>query len=87
MILCAMLSSGCDNHIRIAAPPVELTECADEPRAPALPAYDWSSIETAQAVTRLRDTAMLGYVLAFRTAFADCKADVAGVKAWAREAR
>ena len=66
----------------IIAPPVELTTCAAEPQAPDLPAVDWSSVETARPVQRARDVEMLAYVLAWRTAWGDCAAKVAGVRAW-----
>lgn len=52
--------------------------CADEPLAPSLPPRD-GTIETERA----RDALTLAYALAMRAAWGDCKADVAGVKAWA----
>lgn len=54
-------------------PPVALTECADEPAAPDLPSRD----QQAQ-----RDLMTFGYILALRSAYGDCKADVDGIKAW-----
>lgn len=61
-----------------ALPPAEYLTCADEPLAPDLPPRDGT---TATEVAR--DVMTLGYVLAFRTAFGDCKGDLAAVKAWA----
>lgn len=66
----------------IVLPAAELAVCADEPAAPDLPAVDWSSVETARPVQRARDTAMLDYVLALRSAWGDCRADVDGLAAW-----
>lgn len=60
-------------RIEIVKPPVALTECADEPQAPDLPARE----EQAE-----RDRLTLDYILGLRSAFGDCKAKVAGVKAW-----
>lgn len=85
MIPFALALSGCDKPLpAVALPPVELTQCAGEPEAPLLPAYDWASIEAAQAITRARDTMMLAYVLAFRSAWGDCKARVEGLAEWRR---
>lgn len=58
-------------------PPVELTECASEPLAPELPPRDGT--DAAQLV---RDQMTLVYILALRSAFGDCAADVAALKAW-----
>ena len=75
--------TGCGNdRVRLAPAPAELTVCADEPVAPDLPAQDWSSIEAAKAVQAVRDSAAFAYILAMRAAWGDCRADVAGVKAW-----
>lgn len=54
-------------------PPVVLTECADEPLAPDLPARD----QQAE-----RDRLTLDYILGLRSAWGDCKSKVAGIKAW-----
>ena len=62
----------------IVAPPAELTTCAAEPQAPDLPALDGTS-----AVQRARDEMVLAYILALRSAWGDCAAKIAGVKAWA----
>lgn len=58
-------------------PPASLLTCADEPTAPDLPTRD-GTIGTEL----LRDRAVLEYVLALRTAGGDCRAKVAGVRAW-----
>lgn len=71
----ALVLTGCgQERPAIAKPPVALLTCADEPAPPSLPGRD----EQAR-----RDALMLDYVLAFRTAWGDCHAKVAGVKAWA----
>lgn len=57
----------------IAKPPVALLSCADEPVAPDLP---------PRAFQDQRDLMMLDYVLSWRTAWGDCSAKLAGVKAW-----
>lgn len=77
-ILCALLLSACDPHVRIATPPPEYLTCADEPVAPMLPERD-GTVTTEVA----RDVATLGYVLGLRSAWGDCAAKVAGVRAWA----
>lgn len=64
-------------RVRIVAPPAELQSCADEPAAPDIPARDG----TAETDLR-RDRMTLDYVLAMRSAWGDCFAKVAGVKAW-----
>lgn len=85
LVAVAALVSACAPNVRIAAPPPELTECAEWPDAPDLPAYDWTTIEAARAISRTRDQMMLAYATAGFSAWADCKADVAGVKAWGDE--
>lgn len=76
MILLSGALTGCGNErVRITPAPVELTTCADEPAAPDLPAQ---TPETQRA----RDTMTLDYILALRSAWGDCFAKVAGVKAW-----
>lgn len=78
-----MALTGCGNErVRLVPVPVELTVCADEPQAPDLPAQDWSSIEAAKAVQAVRDSEAFKYILAMRSAWGDCRADVDGVKAW-----
>lgn len=59
----------------IIAPPVELATCALMPDAPDLPAQ---SPETQRA----RDEMVLQFILALRSAYADCAAKVAGIAAW-----
>lgn len=76
------LAACAQERVQIIKPPVALTECADEPVAPDLPAVDWTSVETARPIQRQRDEATLGYILGLREAWGDCAADVAGVKAW-----
>lgn len=81
LITIAFVLSGCTQERPvIAKPPVELTECADEPQTPDIPAKDGT-----EATRDLRDMLVWTYVLALHGAFIDCKADVAGVKAY-REA-
>ncbi|WP_310534598.1 hypothetical protein [Novosphingobium sp.] len=71
-----MALTGCGNErVRLVPFPAELTTCADEPQAPDLPAQ---SPETQRA----RDAMTLDYILALRSAWGDCFAKVAGVKAW-----
>ena len=67
---------------RIAAPPADLLTCQPEPRAPALPAFDWSSVESARAVQRQRDQATIDFELGLRAAGGDCRAKVAAIRAW-----
>ena len=77
MIPWVMLLGACgETRPTIVLPPVELTVCADEPLAPDLPGRDQQA---------LRDQMTLDYVLALRSAWGDCRADVDGVRAW-REA-
>lgn len=59
----------------IVAPPAELATCALMPPAPDLPPQ---SLETQ----RERDVMTLDYILALRTAYADCASKVAGLAAW-----
>ena len=81
LITIAFVLSGCtQERPAIAKPPVDLTECADEPPTPDIPAKDGT-----EATRDLRDSIVWQYVLSLHWAFIDCKADVAGVKAW-REA-
>ena len=72
-------------RVAVVKPPVELTTCADEPAAPALPIVDWSSVETARPIQAMRDAMTLSYVLAMRSAWGDCKSRVDGVKAWSED--
>lgn len=59
-------------------PPAELLVCAGEPSAPFLPPRDGT-----EATEKARDALTLTYILAWRAAWGDCKADVNGTKAWA----
>jgi hypothetical protein len=69
-----MVLGACEpKRIEAVKPPVALTECADEPTAPDLPARD----QQAE-----RDRLVFEYILGLRTAWGDCKADVVGLKAW-----
>jgi len=97
-ILCAMGLTACGEvRTRLPVPPAELAECADEPEVPELPArpdappmtdeswqsgaiLDWLTLSTQ--VQRKRDELTLTYILGWRSVWGDCKADVAGVKAW-----
>jgi hypothetical protein len=78
MIPFALLLTGCANSPRLVLPPPELATCAGEPQAPALPERDG---------TNARDLLMLDYVLAWRSAWADCAGKVAGLNAWIKEAK
>lgn len=83
MILLPLACAACgDTRPTLILPPTELAVCADEPAAPDLPPVDWTSPATARPVQRARDLAMLDYVLALRTAWGDCRADVDGLAAW-----
>lgn len=53
-------------------PPMELTECADEPLAPAIGGLPQPE----------RDRLTLDYILGLRSAWGDCKARVDGLRAW-----
>lgn len=77
-----LASCGTTPRVELVKPPAALTECAGEPVAPDLAPVDWSTVATARPSQQARDLAMLGYVLALRSAWGDCSADVAGVKAW-----
>jgi hypothetical protein len=73
-ILSLPLLTACGpERIEIVKPPVHLTECADEPQAPSLPGRE-QQVE--------RDRLTLDYILGLRSAWGDCAADVAGIKAW-----
>lgn len=61
----------------IIAPPAELATCAAMPDAPDLPAKDGTD-----ATQLVRDQLILEYVLALRTAHADCFAKVVGLARW-----
>jgi predicted small lipoprotein YifL len=75
MTLCALALTGCgQERPALAKPPADLLTCADEPVAPSLPGRE----EQAR-----RDAMTLDYVLALRSAWGDCFAKVAGVRAWA----
>lgn len=77
MIPFALALTGCgQERPAIAKPPADLLVCADEPVAPDLPGRD----EQAR-----RDVMTLDYILALRSAWGDCFAKVAGVRAWANK--
>jgi hypothetical protein len=73
MILSSLVLTACDpKPLAVAVkPPPELLTCSDEPEAPELPA---PGVE--------RDNLVLGYVLAMRAAWGDCKSSVDGIRAW-----
>ena len=76
-ILCALALTACaPTRVRLSPLPAELTTCADEPGAPALPPV------TGPEAQAMRDLLMLDYVLAWRSAWGDCRAKVDGAKAW-----
>ncbi len=83
MILCGPLLTACgtDNARPVSIPP-ELQTCAADPAAPALPAQDWSDVLIARAIQEVRDALTLDYVLGLRSAAGDCRAKVAGVRAF-----
>jgi hypothetical protein len=60
-------------RIETVKPPIALTECADEPLAPNLPGRN---------MQEERDSMTLAYIIALRTAYGDCKADVVALKEW-----
>lgn len=76
----ALLVTACQERSVLILPPADLATCADEPAAPEIPAATTSE---AQAV---RDTAVLGYILALRAAGGDCRAKVKGLAEWRAEA-
>jgi hypothetical protein len=70
--------SGCtQERPAIVRPPVELTECADEPQTPDIPAKDGT-----EATRDVRDAMVWTYILALRAFGVDCKAVVIGIKAY-----
>lgn len=92
LILPALFAlTACNPPVRIAPPPPELLECADEPDKPDLKPYDWDGIEAAAQTVReavamarvmvtARDQPEFEYLLAMRSAYGDCKAKNAGLK-------
>ena len=84
MILSGLALTACtkEQRPRIVLPPADLAVCASEPDVPALPVQDWTGIDAAKATQLLRDTMMLDYVLALRSAWGDCRAKVDGLAAW-----
>lgn len=75
-----LLSAGltaCAPEPVLVLPPASLATCADEPEAPDIPDRDGSA-ETQDR----RDVLTLAYVLAWRSAWGDCRAAVDGLKAW-----
>lgn len=77
LILLATACASCgQERPAIAKPPADLLVCADEPVAPSLPGRE----EQAR-----RDAMTLDYILALRSAWGDCFAKVAGVRAWAEK--
>lgn len=90
----ASLAACSPGPVRIATPPPELLECADEPAKPDLAPYDWTGIEAAaqtvreavdmaRAMVTARDRVEFEAYLAMRSAWGDCKATVSAVRAWA----
>lgn len=74
-MLSSLALTGCgQERPAIAKPPAHLLTCKDEPVAPELPGMD----EQAK-----RDALTLDYILSLRSAWGDCSAKVAGVRAWA----
>ena len=78
IVLGALALTACGNERpRIVKPPAELQSCAVEPRAPVLPERDGTD-----ATQLRRDTMVLDYILALRSAWGDCRAKLDGVRAW-----
>ena len=74
LILCALGLTACGpKPVRLSPLPPDLTTCADEPPAPALPGQD----QQAE-----RDRLTLDYILGLRSAWGDCRAKVDGARAW-----
>lgn len=69
-----LFTTACQPHIRIATPPPELLTCTPLPGAPSLPGKDMQDA---------RDVMVLDYILAVRSAYADCAGKLAGVARWA----
>lgn len=70
-----MLLTACGqpDRVQIVKPPAHLTTCADEPEAPIIP---------GQELQAERDRMVLEYILGLRSAWGDCAAKVAGIRAW-----
>ena len=81
LALFALAGCGAPN-VRIAQPPPDLLQCADEPQAPSLPERDGTD-----ATQLARDVATLSYILGLRSAWGSCRAAVDGVRAWSEEVR
>lgn len=62
-------------------PPVELSQCGEEPPTPSLPERDGTD-----AVQRIRDEMTLAYIFALHEAYSSCKARVMGLAEWRRKA-
>ena len=73
MIPCALSLTACGEKPVLTLPPPQLSECAPEPQAPLLPGMDMQAE---------RDSLMIDYIAALRTAGGDCRAKVDGLKAW-----
>jgi len=77
----ALLNAACTpQRVRTALPPADLLTCADEPQAPSIPSRDGTDATQFE-----RDRMTLAYILGLRSAWGDCAAKVAGVRAWAGE--
>jgi hypothetical protein len=64
--------------------PANLKTCEAEPEAPALPAVDWSSVDTAKPIQFVRDQMTLAYVLSLVASGGDCRAKVNAIAEWDR---
>ena len=80
-VLLGLSACGAPN-VRIAQPPLDLLQCADEPTAPSLPERDGTD-----ATQLARDVATLSYILGLRSAWGDCSSRLAGIRAWSEEVR
>lgn len=78
MLLAPIALAACTNERPVTVlPPIELTTCADMPEAPSLPDRDGTT-----AIERARDEAVLGYILALRSAYGSCRGAVDGLATW-----
>lgn len=68
--------------MRLSQLPAELTTCADEPIAPALPPRDGKQGLELELVQQTRDQMTLDHILDWRTAWGDCRAKVDGAREW-----
>ena len=75
-----LVLTACEHGPAIVLPPVELTECGEEPATPELPTRDGTD-----ATQMIRDAATMAYIFALHEAHASCKARVMGLAEWRRK--